>query len=134
VAIVDRDGRVAHFTGEDCWEWAGAEAGEHFCCLGNILADENVVAEMANTFRNAQGELADRMLAALRAGQQAGGDRRGRQSAAIYVVKEKGGYAGFNDRYVDLRVDDHTQPIEELARLVDIRFGRNSSESAAPAR
>jgi len=128
VAIIDRQGRVAHFTGEACSDWAGAEAGEHFCCLGNILTGKEVVSEMARAFQETEGALADRMLAAMMAGQSAGGDRRGRQSAAMLIVQEKAGYSGFDDRHIDLRVDDHPRPIEELGRLLDLRFQRKKSQ------
>lgn len=128
VAIVDREGRVAHFTGTSCSAWAGAKAGEHFVCLGNILTDEAVVNNMALAFQKTEGPLADRMVAALRAAQAAGGDRRGRQSAALLVVKKEAGYSGFDDRYIDLRVDDNPRPIEELERLLDLRLGRKKAE------
>jgi uncharacterized Ntn-hydrolase superfamily protein len=121
VGIVDAQGRAAAFTGEECYEWAGHTVREGFTCLGNILAGEAVVQEMAEAFSKTEGPLAERLIAALRAGQQAGGDRRGQQSAALLVVKEKGGYGGFTDRLIDLRVDDHPQPIEELARLLNLQ-------------
>jgi len=121
VGIVDARGRAAAFTGRECYEWAGHTVGEGFCCLGNILAGEEVVQEMAEAFSQSEGQLAERMIAALRAGQRAGGDRRGQQSAALLVVKERGGYGGFTDRLIDLRVDDHPQPIEELARLLKLQ-------------
>ncbi len=127
LAIIDRQGRVAHFTGDACSDWAGAETGEHFCCLGNILTGEEVVREMARAFQKTEGLLADRMMAAMIAGQSAGGDRRGRQSAAMLVVQEKAGYSGFDNRYIDLRVDDHPRPIEELGRLLDLRLRREKS-------
>jgi len=117
VGIIDARGRTAAHTGSACTEWAGARRGEDFCVQGNILASEEVVAAMARAFREAQGDLGSRMLAALQAGQNAGGDRRGMQSAALLIVREKGGYGGFDDRYCDLRVDDHEDPIRELARL-----------------
>jgi len=120
VGLVGRDGRAATFTGERCMEWAGGELGDGFAAQGNILAGPDVVAAMSRTFAGATGSLADRLLAALRAGQRAGGDRRGQQSGALLIAKPGGGYGGFNDRYVDLRVDDHAQPIEELARLLDL--------------
>ena len=82
---------------------------------------------MAETFENTDGSLADRMLAAMVAGQNAGGDRRGRQSAGMLIVQDKAGYSGFDDRYIDLRVDDHPRPIEELGRLLDLRLGRKPS-------
>jgi len=127
VAIVDHHGRVAHFTGKECQVWAGAEAGDHFCCLGNILTGEKVVAEMATAFRDSQGQLADRMIAALAAGQAAGGDRRGRQSAGMLIVQDQAGYSRFDDRFVDLRVDDHPRPIEELGRLLDLKLARTKT-------
>ena len=118
VGIVASDGRAATYTGERCMEWAGGTAGEGFAAQGNILAGPAVVEALAETFRTTGGPLVDRQVAAIAAGQRAGGDRRGQQSAALYVAKAGGGYAGFNDRYIDLRVDDHPQPIDELARLL----------------
>jgi uncharacterized Ntn-hydrolase superfamily protein len=118
LGIVDHAGRAATFTGERCIPWAGGIAGEGFCCQGNILAGPEVVEEMAAAYRSASGTFSHRLLCALEAGQAAGGDSRGQQSAAILVVREGGGYAGGNDRYIDLRVDDHPEPIAELRRLV----------------
>ncbi|HYK54075.1 MAG TPA: DUF1028 domain-containing protein, partial [Candidatus Eremiobacteraceae bacterium] len=118
--IVDAAGRSATFTGARCMDWAGGIAGENFAAQGNILAGKGVVDGLARAFQEKQGHLADRLIAALRAGQAAGGDRRGKQSAALYIAKPGGGYAGFNDRYVDLRVDDHPDPIEELARILEL--------------
>jgi len=120
VGIVDAQGRAAAFTGEKCFPWAGHIVGEGFACQGNILAGKEVVEAMAEAFAKSSGTLAERLLSALSAGQRAGGDRRGQQSAALLVVKEKGGYGGFNDRYIDLRVDDHPRPIEELRRLYEL--------------
>jgi uncharacterized Ntn-hydrolase superfamily protein len=120
VGVVDATGYAAAFTGEECFDWAGHILGENYTCQGNILVSGDTVQAMAQAFEGTEGALVGRLLAALRAGQQAGGDRRGRQSAAILVVREKGGYGGFNDRYVDLRVDDHPTPIEELARLLKL--------------
>jgi uncharacterized Ntn-hydrolase superfamily protein len=120
VGIVDAGGRAATYTGEKCMEWAGGKTGTNFAAQGNILAGPAVVDQMVSAFTNAHCSLADRLVAALRAGQAAGGDRRGKQSAALYIAKPHGGYAGFNDRYVDLRVDDHPEPIEELARILDL--------------
>jgi len=117
VGIVDADGRAAAHTGSECLEWAGHETGEHFSAQGNILVGEATVRAMADAFRTTGGMLGERLLSALEAGQAAGGDSRGQQSAAILVVKEGGGYAGFDDRYCDLRVDDHPEPIRELRRL-----------------
>lgn len=118
VGLVDRKGRAATFTGKNCQPWAGGLAGPGYCAQGNILANDSVVIGMARAFESAPGPLARRLMAALAAGQKHGGDRRGRQSAALLVVSEGGGYSGFNDRMVDLRVDDHPDPIAELERLL----------------
>jgi uncharacterized Ntn-hydrolase superfamily protein len=120
LGIVDREGRAAAHTGLACQAWAGHVIGEGFCCQGNILASEAVATRMAEAFTGAQGELAERLVAALDAGQTAGGDRRGRQSASVYVVRSGGSYGGYLDRYVDLRVDDHPDPIKELSRLLQL--------------
>ena len=120
VGIVDASGRSATFTGSDCIDWAGGLAGDKFAVQGNCLAGSPVVDALASAFASSSGHLADRLIAALRAGQAAGGDKRGQQSAALIIEKPGGGYAGFNDRYVDLRVDDHAAPIEELARLLEL--------------
>jgi uncharacterized Ntn-hydrolase superfamily protein len=119
VGIVDAHGRSATYTGAKCKDWAGGAAGPNYAAQGNILAGKGVVDGMIRAFTETRGYLADRLVAALRAGQAAGGDRRGQQSAALYIAKPAGGYAGFNDRYVDLRVDDHPAPIEELARILE---------------
>ncbi|HHW17452.1 MAG TPA: DUF1028 domain-containing protein [Firmicutes bacterium] len=119
LGVVDSHGRAWAFTGSSCLHWAGHQVGEGFSCQGNILAGPHVVAEMARAFRESSGDLAERLLQSLLAGQAAGGDRRGKQSAAILVVREKGGYGQLNDRYIDLRVEDHPDPITELVRLVD---------------
>jgi uncharacterized Ntn-hydrolase superfamily protein len=116
VGIVDKDGNAATFTGEDCNAWAGGRKGKNWCVQGNILAGEEVVDAMAKAFEEAKGDLGDRLIAALQAGQAAGGDSRGMQSAALLIVKERGGYGG-NDRYRDVRVDDHERPIDELERI-----------------
>jgi uncharacterized Ntn-hydrolase superfamily protein len=120
VGIVDAKGRSATFTGKDCMDWAGGIAQPGFAAQGNILAGPAVVRDMADTFVRTKGCLADRLIAALRAAQAAGGDRRGKQSAALYIAKPAGGYGGFNDRYIDLRVDDHPDPIQELARILEL--------------
>jgi uncharacterized Ntn-hydrolase superfamily protein len=117
VGVVDARGGSATFTGATCMTWAGGIAGDPFAAQGNILAGEDVVGELARVFTQTEGDLCDRLLAALIAGDAAGGDRRGRQSAALLVVREGGGYEGRNDRYIDLRVDDHADPIVELARI-----------------
>ncbi len=118
VGIVDKNGNVATFTGKGCFDWAGGITGENFAAQGNILVSEATVKAMATTFENTEGNLAKRLLLALDAGQEAGGDSRGKQSAAILIVRENGGYAGFNDRAVDLRVEDHKDPIKELIRII----------------
>ncbi len=118
--IVAPDGRAATFTGARCIAWAGGIAGDGFAVQGNCLAWPGVVDAMASAFRGASGTLADRLLTALAAGQREGGDKRGQQSAALVVCKPGGGYGGFNDRYVDLRVDDHATPIAELSRLLEL--------------
>jgi len=120
VGFVDAAGRAATFTGSKCMDWAGGATGQRFAAQGNILVGTEVVAEMARTFSQAEGDLCDRLLAALLAGDAAGGDRRGRQSAALLVVRDGGGYEGRNDRYIDLRVDDHPEAPLELARIFDV--------------
>ncbi|WP_102027570.1 DUF1028 domain-containing protein [Salirhabdus sp. Marseille-P4669] len=132
VGIVDAKGNSATFTGENCMDWAGGRAGKHYAAQGNILVSEETIIAMAETFEATQGTLAERLLKALDAGQNAGGDSRGRQSAAIYIVKEKGGYLGANDRYIDLRVDDHPDPIQELIRIYRLHqlyFGTTKEEN-----
>jgi len=119
-AIVDAKGQLAAHTGSECLEWAGHVTGEGYSCQGNILTSSKVVESMARAYEETSGDLIDKLLEALSSGQAAGGDRRGRQSAAILVVRDKGGYEGFNDRYVDLRVDEHATPIEELKRIFKI--------------
>ncbi|MEO0249829.1 MAG: DUF1028 domain-containing protein [candidate division WOR-3 bacterium] len=123
VGIVDAKGRAATYTGKRCIPWAGGLTGKGYAVQGNILTGEEVVKAMAQAFERAKGELAERLLTALKAGEQAGGDSRGKQSAALLVVRKGGGYAGYNDRYVDLRVDDHPNPIPELERLLKLQLG-----------
>jgi uncharacterized Ntn-hydrolase superfamily protein len=117
LGVVDAQGRAATFTGDECFDWAGGRTGDGYCCQGNILAGAEVVDRMADAFEAADGELAVRLFAALRAGDDAGGDRRGKQSAAVMVVREGGAYGGDLDLAVDLRVDDHRDPVPELERL-----------------
>jgi uncharacterized Ntn-hydrolase superfamily protein len=135
VGIVDQAGEAATFTGAGCHAWAGGLTGRHFAVQGNILARARVVEAIAAQYETARGELADRLVAALLAGQRAGGDRRGQQSAAVLVVRERGGYAGFNDRYLDLRVDDDPHPIERLQEILELHhlyFGKPVPELLAP--
>ena len=120
VGIVNANGRSITFTGEECFEWAGGVAGTNYAIQGNILVDSETVNEMEKTFIETDGSLADRLLAALCAGELAGGDSRGKQSAVLYIVKEKGSYGGYTDRFIDLRVDDHSDPVKELIRLLKL--------------
>ena len=120
VGIADARGQAATFTGSQCMHWAGGRTGPGYACQGNILVSEATVVAMAEAFERVSGGLWDRLIAALAAGQASGGDSRGQQSAALLVVRAGGGYAGRNDRFIDLRVDDHPAPIEELQRLLDL--------------
>ncbi len=124
VGVVDAKGEVANFSGTKCNPWAGGKSGKHYTCQGNLLAGPEVVDEMAKAFEAGKGRLAWRLMAAMEAGEKAGGDRRGKQSAAILVVREKGGPSGLNDRAIDFRVDDHQDPIPELARILALRLRR----------
>jgi uncharacterized Ntn-hydrolase superfamily protein len=131
LGVVDAAGRAATFTGSECFEWAGGVKGEHYAAQGNILVGRETVEAMARTFEGTSGGLAGRLLAALGAGLGAGGDSRGKQSAALLVVREGGGYGGDNDHVVDLRVDDHPEPIRELIRLRTLHtlyFGETQPE------
>ena len=120
VGIVPAIGEPVSFTGGECYPWAGGITGEHYACQGNILVGPDTVQAMARTFEQTEGALCDRLVTALAAAQAAGGDSRGQQSAALLVVREGGGYGGFNDRFIDLRVDDHPHPIEELRRILEL--------------
>ena len=120
LGIIAMTGEPATYTGNQCYPWAGGHVGEHCTCQGNILVGEDTVLAMARTFEQSTGYLCDRLLAALAAGQAAGGDSRGQQSAALLVVREGGCYSGFNDRFIDLRVDDHPRPIDELHRILQL--------------
>ena len=128
VGVVDGTGQAAAFTGSSCHEWAGHRTGAGFAAQGNLLAGPQVVDALAEAFVATAGPpLAERLLACLAAAQAEGGDRRGQQSSSLLVVEPGGGYAGLWDRLVDLRVDDHPAPIDELARLhrIHVRlFGR----------
>jgi uncharacterized Ntn-hydrolase superfamily protein len=120
VGLVDAQGGAAAYTGAACFDWAGHTTGAGFAVQGNILAGSQVVQALAQAFSNQRGELAERLLAALQAGDAAGGDQRGRQSAALYVARAGGSYGGLLDRYIDLRVDDHAEPTKELQRLLQL--------------
>jgi uncharacterized Ntn-hydrolase superfamily protein len=128
VGIVDAGGGSASFTGDECFDWAGGQTGPCYAAQGNILVGEETVTALAATFDATAGRpLAERLLECLAAAQAAGGDRRGQQSAALLVVERNGGYAAMSDVLIDLRVDDHEQPVAELARLYgihDLLFGK----------
>jgi uncharacterized Ntn-hydrolase superfamily protein len=124
LGLIDAKGKVAAFTGAECIAYAGHKMGENYTCQGNILAGEAVITDMAKAFEEAKGPLAWRMMAALEAADKAGGDKRGKQSAAILVVRDKNGPNGIGDRMIDLRVDDHKDPIPELARILSLRLKR----------
>jgi uncharacterized Ntn-hydrolase superfamily protein len=132
VGLVDAHGGSAAYTGSGCYAWAGHLTGRYFACQGNILVNAETVQAMAHTFEHTTGELADRLVDALAAGEKSGGDSRGRQAAAVLVVKPKGGYGGFNDRYLDLRVDDDQQPVQRLQALLKLHhlyFGKSAPEA-----
>lgn len=131
VGIVDAQGQVAAHTGSNCHDYAGHKVGQYFCVQGNILKGSEVLDAMATAYQSGTGELADRLVSALRAGESAGGDKRGKQSAGVLVVKLNGGYGGDNDRYIDLRVDDDEQPVKKLRQLLDshhLFFGESKAE------
>ncbi len=131
VGLVDAQGRSATFTGEGCFPWAGGVSGKGYAIQGNILRSAKVVPAIEKTFLKTKGNLPARLHAALLAGDRAGGDKRGRQSAAIYLVKPKGGYGGFMDRWIDYRVDDHDDPVLRLGELLEMHelyFGKSSEK------
>jgi uncharacterized Ntn-hydrolase superfamily protein len=117
LGVVDASGHAATYTGDECLDWAGGRTGPGYAAQGNILVSAETVGALAETFESSSGSLAERLLDALDAAQAAGGDSRGQQSAALLVVERDGGYAGLSDVLVDLRVDDHERPLEELRRL-----------------
>lgn len=135
LGIVDSEGGSATFTGSGCMEWAGGRTGYCYAAQGNILTGAEVVNALADTFERSEGPLARRMLAALQAADDAGGDSRGRQGAAMAIRQTGGGYGGNNDILFDLRVDDHPAPVPELHRLLDIHlllFGKTPPEQFLP--
>ena len=133
LGIVDAAGTAASFTGSSCLDWAGSITGDGYAIQGNILTGPDVVAAMESAWNDSAPDapLAHRLLAALAAGDSAGGDARGRQSAALLVVEDAAGYGGFDDIAVDLRVDDHPSPLTELARLLDLNDFYLTASSAA---
>ncbi|MGQ9551945.1 MAG: DUF1028 domain-containing protein, partial [Candidatus Bathycorpusculaceae bacterium] len=120
LGIVDSKGNAAAFTGKKCLEWAGSKVGRNYSVQGNILTCEDVINRMADSFETSPGDLANKLVAALEAGEEAGGDARGRQSAALLVVRENCGRGGYGDRYIDLRVENHPDPITELRCLLEL--------------
>ena len=136
LGVVDAQGRAATYTGSGCQSWAGGRTGPSYAAQGNILVSEATVDALASTFEASVGDpLAARLLAALAAAQAAGGDRRGQQSAALLVVERGGGYGGLTDLLVDLRVDDHARPLDELARLYALHrklFGKTPDAEWLP--
>src|SRR5215211_3051516 len=131
LGVVDSQGRAASFTGSECNEWAGGRTGDGYAAQGNILVSAETVDAIADTFESTSGSLAARLIECLAAAQAAGGDSRGQQSAALLVVEKDGGYAGLSDVVVDLRVDDHERPVEELRRLYGLHqaiFGQTPRE------
>ena len=132
LGVVDGHGRSATHTGAECLEWAGGRTGTGYAAQGNLLVSRETVDALAESFEASVGRpLAERLLDSLAAGKRAGGDRRGQQSAALYVVRRNGGYGGTSDVVVDLRVDDHATPIDELRRLYDLHellFGTTPAE------
>lgn len=120
VGIVDQDGRAAAYTGESTLEWSGHKNASHVSVQGNILTGPDVIDSMYAVFQRTEGLLAERLLAALEAGEKAGGDKRGKQSAALYVIRKRGGYQGVDDRLVDIKVIDNPDPVKELRRLYDM--------------
>lgn len=119
--LVDASGRSLTFTGDACHPWAGGTTGDGYAAQGNLLTGPEVIQELVRAYEHSREPFPERLLVALQAGDDAGGDQRGRQSAALLVVKQAGGYGGLNDRYIDLRVDDHSQPIPELRRLLNLQ-------------
>jgi uncharacterized Ntn-hydrolase superfamily protein len=136
LGVVDRDGRAATYTGSECHDWAGGRTGDGYAAQGNILVSEDTVNALAETFEQTAGNaLAERLLDCLDAAQAAGGDSRGQQSAALLVVEKDGGYASLSDVLVDLRVDDHDRPLEELRRIHGLHqaiFGETPREEWLP--
>ena len=136
LGIVDGEGRTATFTGEECHAWAGGRTGSGYAAQGNILVSGDTVDALAETFEATGGRpLAERLLDCLDAAEAAGGDSRGRQSAALLVVERDAGYASLSDTLVDLRVDDHPDPLVELRRihrLHDLLFGTTPRQDWIP--
>ena len=120
IGVVDKNGMTANYTGAKCNPWAGAKAGKNYTCQGNLLTGPEVLDSMAKGFEETKGSLGVRLLFSLAAGEKAGGDKRGKQSAALLVVKPNGGPNSLGDRWLDFRVDDHPNPIDELIRVANL--------------
>jgi uncharacterized Ntn-hydrolase superfamily protein len=120
IGVVDKNGMTANYTGTKCNPWAGAKAGKNYTCQGNLLTGPEVLDSMAKGFEETKGSLGVRLLFSLAAGEKAGGDKRGKQSAALLVVKPNGGPNSLGDRWLDFRVDDHPNPIDELIRVANL--------------
>jgi uncharacterized Ntn-hydrolase superfamily protein len=117
LGVVDAKGSAATYTGKECMDWAGGRVGEGYAAQGNILVSAETVDALAETFEESTGPLAERLIDCLAAAQAAGGDSRGQQSSALLIVEKDGGYAQMSDVVVELRVEDHERPIEELRRI-----------------
>lgn len=120
IGIVDKWGNSMSFTGDECYPWAGGISGESYAIQGNILVGEQVVSSMESVYLRTPGDLAEKLLSALEAGDAAGGDKRGKQSAHLIVFRKNGGYGGGSDVYVDVRVDDHPEAVSELRRVFEV--------------
>jgi len=135
VGLVDAAGQAATFTGEGCYPWAGGRIGKHHALQGNILTGRETLEAMEAAYLTSEAPFPERMLAALLAGDRAGGDRRGKQSAALYIARAEAGYGGFNDRWIDYRVDDHPDPIPQLGSLLELHrlfFEKSAAEDELP--
>jgi uncharacterized Ntn-hydrolase superfamily protein len=131
LGVVDGEGGAATYTGKECLDWAGGRTGEGYAAQGNILVSAETVGALAETFETSSGPLAERLIDCLAAAQAAGGDSRGQQSSALLVVQRDGGYANMSDVVVELRVEDHERPIEELRRIYTLHdeiFGTTPRE------
>ncbi|MFW6001304.1 MAG: DUF1028 domain-containing protein [Halanaerobium sp.] len=122
LAVIDKNGSTSVHTGEQCSQYAGSIEGDNYAVQGNLLVSRKTIEDTAESFENTFGRLADRIIVSLEAGQKAGGDKRGRQAAALFVAKKGCGINNLDDRYIDLRVDDHKTPIQELKRLLSLFY------------
>lgn len=135
VGIVDKFGGSFTFTGKQCHDWAGGISQPGYAIQGNLLVSRNVILEMEKNYLSSNGDFADRLFAALKAGDTAGGDKRGRQSAALRIVKVGGGYGGFSDNLIDFRVDNDSDPFSKLSEMMELRhlyYDRSPIEEKIP--